>query len=77
GHAAALGLLCAWVVPVLFARSRGDDDDNADLLGVLVIAAVLLCVPLVSQGSAVTGLVGGAIGSLVGLAFALLGRARA
>lgn len=77
GHGAALGLLCAWVVPVLFARSRGDDDDNADLLGVLVIAAVLLSVPLVSQGSAVTGLIGAAIGTLAGLLFAAVGRSRA
>jgi membrane associated rhomboid family serine protease len=72
-HGAALGLLCAWLVPVLFARRRrtGGDDD-ADLLGVLVIAVVLLMVPVLSQGSAVAGLVGAALGALAGLALSAL-----
>jgi membrane associated rhomboid family serine protease len=68
-HGAALGMLCAWVVPVLISRRRGDDDD-ADLLGVLVIAAVLLLVPVLSQNSATAGLVGAALGALAGLALA-------
>jgi len=72
-HGAGLGLLCAWLVPVLIARSRGADDD-ADLLGVLVIAAVLLLVPLLSQGSALAGLFGGAFGALAGLGFAAVRR---
>ena len=76
-HAAALGLLCAWVVPVLLERSRADGDDDADLLGVLVIAAVLLLVPLVSQGSALAGLFGAAFGAVVGFARAAVGRSRA
>lgn len=76
-HGAALGLLCAWTVPVLLARRRGEQDDDADLLGVLVIAAVLLLVPLVSQGSAVAGVFGGALGALAGLGLALAGRSRA
>jgi len=75
-HGAALGLLCAWVVPVLLARSRGEDTGEADLLGVLVIAAVLLCIPLLSQGSALAGLVGAAIGAIAGLLFATLERSR-
>ena len=75
-HGAALGLLCAWLVPVLIARSRGEDDD-ADLLGVLVIAAVLLLVPLLSQGSALAGLFGGAFGALAGLGFAAARRSGA
>jgi hypothetical protein len=75
-HGAALGLLCAWVVPVLLARRRGEDTGDADLLGVLVIAAALLCVPLLSQGSAFAGLIGAALGAVAGLAFATLGRAR-
>ncbi len=41
-HPAALGLLFAWLVPVLLARRRRPGDDEADLLGVLVIGAVLL-----------------------------------
>jgi membrane associated rhomboid family serine protease len=47
-HGAALGLLCAWVVPVLIERRRSTEDDDADLLGTLVIAAVLLLVPALS-----------------------------
>jgi hypothetical protein len=68
-HGAALGLLCAWTVPTLLARRRGGADD-ADLLGVLVIAAVLLLVPALSQGSALAGAIGAGAGLLVGLALA-------
>jgi membrane associated rhomboid family serine protease len=76
-HGAALGLLCAWLVPVLIDRGRGEGDDDADLLGVLVIAAVLLGVPLLSQGSALAGLFGAAFGAVAGLAYhAAGGRAR-
>ena len=62
---------------MLLERSRGDEDDDADLLGVLVIAAVLLLVPLLSQGSALAGLFGAAFGALVGFARAAVGRSRA
>jgi membrane associated rhomboid family serine protease len=75
-HGAALGLLCAWLVPVLISRSRGEDDD-ADLLGVAVIAAVLLLVPLLSQGSALAGVFGGAFGAIAGLGYAAARRPRA
>jgi len=81
---AALGLMCAWLVPVLIARRRGGGDDDADLLGVLVIAAVLLLVPVVSQSSLVTGdvraglafsgLIGAGLGAIAGL---ILGGLRA
>lgn len=79
---AALGLLCAWVVPVLIARRRGDEDE-ADLLGVLVIAFVLLMAPVLSQGNFVSGvslgstyaeLIGAGLGALAGL---VLSRRRA
>jgi hypothetical protein len=43
---------------------------------VLVIAAVLLLVPLLSQGSALAGLFGGAIGALAGLGLAASRRSR-
>ena len=76
-HGAALGLLCAWLVPVLLARRGADGDDDADLLGVLVIAAVLLLVPLLSQGSALAGLFGGAFGAIAGLGYAAARRPRA
>jgi membrane associated rhomboid family serine protease len=70
-HGAALGMLCAWLVPVLLERRRRDGgDDDADLLGVLVIAVVLLLVPVLSQGSSIAGLVGAGLGALAGLALA-------
>ena len=75
-HGAALGLLCAWLVPVLLQRRDQDGDDDADLLGVLVIAAVLLLVPLISQGSALAGVFGAAFGAVAGLAYASVRRAR-
>jgi membrane associated rhomboid family serine protease len=71
-HGAALGMLCAWLVPVLLKRRRSGGDDDADLLGTSVIAAVLLLVPLLSQGSAVAGVIGGAIGALAGLLLGVL-----
>ena len=76
-HGAALGLLCAWLVPALLARRGAEGDDDADLLGVLVIAAVLLLVPLLSQGSAVAGVIGAAFGAVAGLGYATAGRSRA
>jgi membrane associated rhomboid family serine protease len=73
GNGAALGLLCAWAVPDLVARSRGEDYDG-DLLGVAFLAAVLLLMPLATpQASAIAGFAGGAIGMLGGL---VLARAR-
>ena len=40
-NGAALGLLCAWLVDDRLAARRGDDQEN-DMLGVYVIAAVLV-----------------------------------
>ena len=60
-HGAALGLLCAWAVPALLERRRNPGDDDNDLLGVAVIAAVLLLVPFLSQGSALAGIIGGGL----------------
>jgi membrane associated rhomboid family serine protease len=75
-HGAALGLLCAWAVPTLIARSASAEDDDADLLGTLVIAAVLLLVPALSQGSLLAGLIGAGLGALAGLAYAGFSPAR-
>lgn len=70
GNGAALGLLCAWAVPDLLARARGEEYDG-DLVGTLVIALVVLLMPLaVSEASAIAGFAGGAVGLLVGLVLA-------
>ena len=73
GNGAALGMLCAWVVPDLVARTRGGDYEG-DLLGVAIFAVVLLLMPLATtEASAIAGFAGGAIGMLGGL---VLARAR-
>jgi membrane associated rhomboid family serine protease len=73
GNGAALGLLCAWVVPDLIARSRGDDYEG-DLLGTAAFALVLLLMPVATtEASAIAGFAGGAAGMLAGL---VLARAR-
>ena len=73
-NGAALGLLTAWLVDDRRAARRGHDREN-DLLGVYVIAAVLLLIPLaVTEASAVAGVVGAAAGGLLGLALPLFSR---
>jgi membrane associated rhomboid family serine protease len=73
GNGAALGLLCAWAVPDLLARARGQEYEG-DLLGTLVIALVVLLMPLATpEASAIAGCAGGALGLLAGL---LLARVR-
>ena len=42
----ALGLLCAWAIPVLLVRRAGRDDDDADLLGAVVFFVLLALMPL-------------------------------
>jgi membrane associated rhomboid family serine protease len=75
GNGAAMGLLCAWAVPDLIARARGEEYDG-DLLGTLVIALVVLLMPLaVTEASAIAGFAGGAIGLLCGLVLARSQRA--
>jgi membrane associated rhomboid family serine protease len=75
GNGAALGLLCAWAVPDLLARGRGEEYDG-DLLGTLAIALVLLAMPLaLSEASPIAGFAGGALGLLCGLALARRQRA--
>jgi membrane associated rhomboid family serine protease len=70
GNGAAVGLLCAWAVPDLISRARGEEYDG-DLLGTLVIALVVLLMPLaVSEASAIAGFAGGAIGLVCGLVLA-------
>jgi len=75
GNGGALGLLCAWAVPDILARARGEEYDG-DLLGTLTIALVLLLMPLaVSEASAIAGFAGAAVGLLCGLALARTQRA--
>ena len=65
-NGAALGLLAAWLVDDLLARRRGDDREN-DLLGVLVIAAVLLLIPVAEpDASWAAGFGGVAVGAVIG-----------
>jgi membrane associated rhomboid family serine protease len=69
-NGAALGLLCAWAVPDLLARARGQEYDG-DLLGTLVIAVVVLLMPLATtEASPIAGFAGGAAGLLAGLPLA-------
>jgi membrane associated rhomboid family serine protease len=70
----ALGLLCAWAVPVLLARRRrGDHDDDADMLGVAAIFVLLAAMPAardeISMVATISGIV---IGSVCGLVLARL-----
>ena len=70
GNGAALGLLCAWAVPDLLSRARGEEYDG-DLLGTLLLALLVLLMPLaVPEASAIAGFAGAAIGLLCGLALA-------
>jgi membrane associated rhomboid family serine protease len=76
GNGAALALLCAWAVPDLAARRRGEDTES-DLLGVAVIAAVLLLLPIaVREADPLAGLAGVVVGFVVGFPLAALSRGR-
>jgi membrane associated rhomboid family serine protease len=72
GNGIALGAVAAW-----FAMRRAEAhhaiDDDYDAVGVLVAAAVLLCLPIFdSSADPFAGLIGGAVGGLAGLAAAAL-----
>ena len=70
----ALGLLCAWAVPILLARRRrGDMDDDADMIGVGVIFVLLAAMPAArDEISAIATVAGIVIGSLCGLVLSRL-----
>ena len=73
-NAGALAFLSAWVVPVLLARrKRPQEDDDADLMGVLVIGLVVAALPISGSYSALAGAWGVVTGVLAGL---ILARAR-
>jgi len=72
GNGAALALLAAWAMRDVLGRRQGREDDS-DLLGVLVIAALLVLLPVASQEAhAMAGLGGGVAGILMGLGLARL-----
>lgn len=72
GNAAALALLAAWAMRDVLGRRQGREDD-ADLLGVLAIAALLVLLPLATQEAhALAGLGGGVAGIVMGLGLARL-----
>jgi membrane associated rhomboid family serine protease len=71
-NSAALALLAAWSMRDILARRRGEEDD-ADLLGVLAIAIVLVLLPAVSPlPNSLAALTGGVVGILLGLLLARL-----
>lgn len=75
GNGAALAMLSAWVVPDLQERRHGETD--SDLLGVAVIAAVLLLLPVaVRDANPIVGAAGGLIGLALGVPLAALSRLR-
>ena len=54
-------------------QHRGAIDDDYDLIGVIVAAAVLLALPIFeSSADPFAGLIGGAVGGLAGLAASAL-----
>jgi membrane associated rhomboid family serine protease len=76
GNGAALALLCAWAVPDLAARRRGEDTDS-DMLGVAVIAGVLLLLPVaVPEADPLAGVAGVVVGFALGFPLAALSRGR-
>ncbi|MHB1537619.1 MAG: rhomboid family intramembrane serine protease [Solirubrobacteraceae bacterium] len=67
GNAAALALIGAWAVPDLRA-ARQREWYEGDLLGAAALAAALLAIPFVApEASWLSGVVGGAIGLLLGV----------
>src|SRR3954453_5296180 len=72
GNAGALALLAAWAMRDVLARRRGQEDD-ADLLGTLAVAVLLVLMPLATRdANALAGLVGGVVGIVLGFGLARL-----
>jgi len=72
GNGVALGAVAAWFA-VRRAEAHGAIDEDFDVVGVLVAAAVLLALPIfTSSANVFAGLVGGAVGGLAGLAASAL-----
>ncbi|MGK2954870.1 MAG: rhomboid family intramembrane serine protease [Solirubrobacterales bacterium] len=74
GNGMALGAIAAWYV-VIRSETRDLDDEGPDVIGVLVCVAVILLLPVVVPSANVwSGLAGGAVGALAGLAATLVRR---
>ncbi|MDX6589500.1 MAG: hypothetical protein QOI84_774 [Solirubrobacterales bacterium] len=72
GNGMALGAVAAWFA-IRRAEAHGAIDEEYDLIGVAVAAAVLIALPIfVPEADFVAGLVGGAVGGLAGLAASTL-----
>jgi membrane associated rhomboid family serine protease len=72
GNGMALGALAAWFT-IRRAEAHGAIDEEYDLIGVAVAAAVLIALPLFAPtADLVACLVGGAVGGLAGLAASAL-----
>ena len=72
GNAAALAMLAAWAMRDILGRRAGREDD-ADLLGVLAIAVLLVLLPVASdEADSLAGLGGGLAGIVFGLVLARL-----
>jgi membrane associated rhomboid family serine protease len=72
GNGMALGALAAWFT-LRRAEARHAIDDDYDVIGVIVAAAVLLALPIFeSTADPFAGLVGAAVGGLAGLAASAL-----
>jgi membrane associated rhomboid family serine protease/predicted RNA-binding Zn-ribbon protein involved in translation (DUF1610 family) len=75
GNGLALGALAAWTA-IRHLEARADPGEDYDVIGVVVVAAVLLALPLVDDfASLVAGVTGGVVGGLAGLAAARIGSA--
>jgi membrane associated rhomboid family serine protease len=72
GNGLALGTLAAWFV-LRRAEARGAIDEEYDVVGVAVAAAVLLALPIFEDTANVyAGLAGGVVGAMAGFAAASL-----
>ena len=72
GNGAALALLAAWAMRDILGRRKGREDD-ADMLGVLAIAALLVLLPVATDDAhELAGLGGGVAGIVMGLGLARL-----
>ena len=70
GNGIALGALCAWTA-IRHSEARADPGDDYDAIGVAVVGAVLLALPLVeTYASIVAGVAGGLVGAAAGWAAA-------